>query len=418
MRRILLSAGAAVALLALAPAARSQDDTDKVVLKKRASEWATILRTDKNPKVRRRAVIALDLAGPKTRKVFEVVGTAVREDKDEQVRKAAAQVLGRLGAKAREMKEANSGLKFAFPAGVDALVFALQRDKSDAVRELAATALGRFGPEARSAVFPLAAALKDSSPVVRAAAADALGDIGADARQAVADLADAVRNNKGKEGLRVRANAVSSLGRLGERAGRGVPALCALLAEPDETDDAARQAQSELRRATADALGAIGDPSALPALGKALESAMVLQEVTVGMRKRKQPKDEVLTRALMAAINRFGPERKVLVPTLVKATSPSQDKFVRGQAMHALGRLGKHLGDSRKAAIAGLRQGLADQAAEVRLAAIVALRELGPGVIGDELKAVRAELVLAKNAPEKLISDAAEATIKELDRKP
>ena len=59
-----LAVGAGLVLLLLAGSARPQDDTDKVVAGKRASEWLTLLSTAK--KVNSAALIALKLAGPQT----------------------------------------------------------------------------------------------------------------------------------------------------------------------------------------------------------------------------------------------------------------------------------------------------------------------------------------------------------------
>src|SRR5437764_237336 len=98
MRHAMLSLGACLALLAAAGPARPQDDTDRVVRGKKASEWMTVLRTDKDARSRRIALIALDIAGPQTRKVFDVVGATLRDDKDPAIRRGAALLIGKLGA--------------------------------------------------------------------------------------------------------------------------------------------------------------------------------------------------------------------------------------------------------------------------------------------------------------------------------
>jgi HEAT repeat protein len=406
MRAATLFLGAGLALLFLAGSARSQDDTDKVVFKKKASEWLTILRTDKQVIQRRRALIALNAAGPHTRKVFDGLGTALREDTEEIVRRTAAQVIGQLGAKVQEGNE-----KVPLKAGVDALAFAVRKDKSPTVREAAANALGRISaagepmqtPPTKDAVGDLAAALKDSSLDVRAAAADALGALGPHAKEAVAELAQAVRDNKDQ--VRVRSYAVIALGRIGTEARQAIPALVEILNEKDLPKSPAEpsRAQAELRRAAVEALGAIRHPSALDPLATFFE-------------KRVEAKDATLAQAAISAINRFGLERRNVLPVLVKALAPGQDTEVRCQAMHAVSQLGRDLGSSRKTVITELRRGMKDKVSEVRLAAILGLGELGPEVLGDDLDAIKAELKLASRSGQKAIDEAAAAALKQLSK--
>src|SRR5260370_37336324 len=91
-----------ILVLAILPIQAQDDETDKTVFGKRASEWMKILRESNEVLQRRKALLALESAGPQTRKVFEEVGSALRLDKEEIVRQQAAGVLGRLGAKAQD----------------------------------------------------------------------------------------------------------------------------------------------------------------------------------------------------------------------------------------------------------------------------------------------------------------------------
>ena len=407
MRAAALSLGAGLALLFFAGAARPQDDTDKIVFKKRASEWLAILRNDKKVIQRRRALIALTAAGPKTRKVFEGLGTALREDPEEIVRRTAAQVIGQLGAKALESND-----KIPIKAGVDALAFALRKDKSPAVREAAANALARISspiegvtdaPPSKDAVGALAAALKDDNFDVRAAAADALGALGRHAQDAVPELTQAVRDNKDQ--VRVRSYAVIALGRIGKEAQPGISALLEILKEKDlpPSKPEPRRAQADLRRSAVEALGAIGHLSALEPL-----AAFFTERVKAG--------DATLAQAAISAINRFGLERRNVLPVLVAALAPGQDVGVRCQAMHAVSQLGRDLGSSRKTVIMELRRGIKDKVSEVRLAAILALGELGSEVLADDLPAIKADLKLASRSGQKAIDEAAAAALKQLDK--
>jgi HEAT repeat protein len=427
MRHVMLSVGACLALLTVSGTARPQDDTDRTVRGKKASEWLQILRTDKDLRNRRTALIALEIAGPQTRKIFDTIGAALREDKEVAIRQAAALTLGRLGTKALD-----SRARINVEAGVDALSYSVKKDKAATVREAAATSLGRMARVSREAAAllkdtapGLAAALKDENSDVRIAAADALGALGVEARDAVGDLTQAVRDNKGKEGIRVRTYLVSALGRIGKTASQAVNVLVdqAFEAEPANTPP---EVHAELRRAAVTALGLIGNPEALPPLAKILEDAMTIRETRIkdekGERVLRQVKDLQMSRVAMTAINRFGFERKTILPTLLKGMAIEQDQFVRCQAIHAIGQLGKELGPDlggqRKTVLPALRNGISDKISDVSLASILAFGEMGRDVLGDDLKLVRDDLQRAKRAPLREISEAASSVLKQLDAKP
>lgn len=145
----------------------------------------------------------------------------------------------------------------------------LLSDKDEFVRQEAAYALGKT--RSKSAVAPLIERLNlDKKDGVRGAAAIALGQIGDEA--AVVSLAQVLspqldapnsskaRKNKKRENVFVLRAAARSLGQIASRA--GVPALLAIIED--------EQAEDDVRREAAEALGLIGDPSALPALQKLL----------------------------------------------------------------------------------------------------------------------------------------------------
>ncbi len=429
MRHATLSVGACLALLAAAGIARPQDETDRIVRGKKASEWMQILRTHKEPRTRRIALIALDQAGPQTRKIFSTIGAALRDDKEIAVRRGAALTLGRLGSKALDERTL---INIPIVAGVEALAFAIKSDKSPEVRKDAATSLAMIAgtagtrkedapAEVRATVPTLAAALKDESPDVRVAAADALGAIGSDADKAVNALVQAVRDNKGKEGIPVRTAVVSALGRIGKPASSAVDILIdqAFEAEPAGVSP---KAHAELRRDAVISLGQIGNPEVLPSLAKLLDDAMTLTSRKVkdnrGEHVLREVKDREMSQVAMTAINRFGFERKSVLPTLVKATAIEQDEKVRCQAFHAIGQLGKELGaelgGQRKAVLTAFRNGMADKINNVRLASILSLGELGREIIGPDYEVVRDDLKRAARSPQRAISDAATTVLKQL----
>src|SRR5262249_16663520 len=93
-----------------------------------------------------------------------------------------------------------------------------------------------------------------------------------------------------------------------------------------------------------------------------------------------------------------------------------QDRFIRCEAMHALSQLGKDLDAHRKPVVDILRRSLGDKLSEVRLAAILALGELGPDVLGEETGKILEDLKPLRRSGEKAIAEAAEATSKRLEK--
>ncbi len=151
-------------------------------------------------------------------------------------------------------------------------------------RQKAARALAALGPSARSAAPALAAGLKDSSTAQQIACARALGKIGPDARPAVPELS--ARTGK-SENPELRMAAIEALGAIGDPS--ALSALDATLLDDDLKvrrsaaralalmGPAARPSVpaliSSLKHGNEDAaqaLGKIKDPEAVPALTEAL----------------------------------------------------------------------------------------------------------------------------------------------------
>lgn len=144
----------------------------------------------------------------------------------------------------------------------------LLKDKQEFVRREAAFALGDTRHRsATSALIDLL--LQDKKPAVRAAAAVALGQIGDEAAlptlsQVITGETSKKKKSKNSEEEFVVRSAVRSLGQIGSRA--SVATLIEVLADDSNSLDTRREA--------ADALGAIGDPAALPALQTAAQSSV------------------------------------------------------------------------------------------------------------------------------------------------
>jgi len=140
------------------------------------------------------------------------------------------------------------------------------KDKSEFVRREMASALGET--RSRSAVQPLTEVLASDKEVsVRTAAAVALGEIGDEAAvpalaRTISGVSPAKKSKKREDDFVVR-SAAQSLGKIRSRA--GVEVLLAALT--DETNS------PDVRRAAAEALGLIGDPSATTALQKSVSAS-------------------------------------------------------------------------------------------------------------------------------------------------
>lgn len=196
------------------------------------AHWSTRLKSSSEEE---RRDAAMQLARLKGETAFAALASAVN-DTSPQVRAAVAAALAERGDE----------------SAVPILATRLAKDKDKFVRKTIAYALGRFHGGERTAA--LATALLDRELEIRAAAAVSLGDH-PDAG-AVASLASALSDKNDF----VRAQAARALGVNGRSAAQTVTALIALLT---------KDVDSEVKRQAANALGQIGERSALPALHRA-----------------------------------------------------------------------------------------------------------------------------------------------------
>jgi len=207
-------------------------------------------------------------------------------DKDPYVRRVSFECLGRLG---EDAKEAIPFLKRAVndsvPSNrmychraltqitgeenphVDHIASYLMDDEPEN-RRLAATLLKYYGPLAKSSCQDLLRCVRDNDVQVRINAIAALGAVGVGSKEIISGLIEALESDKHRE---VRRAAASSLGEIGPRARKAVPALAKILRE------AHAPPKSKGRRTgwwvAAHALGEIGGDEALSVLSKALKNA-------------------------------------------------------------------------------------------------------------------------------------------------
>ena len=414
-------------LAAVAGCVRADDD-DPVLRGRKLSEWLEMLRGERAEtsrqvavgaigsaagqrtlwqpgmmQMRRAALLAVEVSGPKNRQVFPALVAILADDPEEKIREGAALSLGRMAG--RMVEEAKENSRRTDPEGFrdkkykedklpligvrDGLATALRGDKSPRVREACATSLGKLEWSASLAVPALAQALKDDNLGVRSAAVEALRRIGDDAAQALPALQDVLKDDKGDR--LIRAQAAQALGRLGPDAPVDLELLLKVWHDP--------AAPTEVRADVAEALGALKKTSAAIDLGNELANPKNATEVR---------------RAAAVTLDGFGSDARPAVGQL-RAALKDEDKFVRSLAMHSLGKI-KDFGEERKNVVKDLVAGLSDRVLEVRVAAVETLAALGADGLGDDLAAVVERLTETKRDGQKAVREAAADALKKLGK--
>jgi HEAT repeat protein len=381
-----------LSLLALSPKLLA-DGEEPSVGGKKLSEWLTQLQDGKSSKDRRRAAIAVDLIGAtRSRKVVPALIKALREDREPEVREKAAIGIGKgasaiLNAAREEKKEELPRIDDAR----DALCVALRSDSSEKVRESAARGLAILGADARGAAGPLGTALKDASPNVVAGAADALRRLGKEAAEAQGELLVLLANKKADP--QVRATAAFTLGQIAPEPREVLPTFKDVLGEP--------KAAPALVKSVIESIGKLGR-----------EGAELIPAVTALLNAKETPPDARL--AVVTMLDGLGPDAKTALPALIPVTKDS-DRYVRGMALHAIGRLGKEIEPQRKPTVEAVLAALEDSSAEVRLAAIECLVALGvDGLHTETTEAVKRLRELSERETRKEVREAAVAAMEKI----
>jgi HEAT repeat protein len=309
---------------------------DESVLGKTRSQWLELLKSGKQTKLRRAALIALEVLGPKTAGVTDGIIEALDKDADAEVRRDAAQTLARMGADAK--------------GAVDALADALKKDKDGSVREASARGLGRLAAQVDTQTFILAGALTDADAGTRAAAAETLNALGDKARIALPQLLKVLADKKAD--AIPREYAARIMGRLDSETKTTVPALAAVCVD--------KQAPLKVRETAVDALARLGTA--------AEETAEPLARIV-------QAKDEkpALRRSAVVALGKIGIKAALGWPALQNALRDN-DNGLRYQAIRLAGALAK---DDKAIVPALADSALKDENVENRLAAIQELGQLG-----------------------------------------
>jgi HEAT repeat protein len=394
-RRILGMLLICVAFACQSPSACAADE-EPSFLDKKLSHWLGLLETGKDAKTRRRGVIAVEQIGPASKKVLPALVKAM-QDKEPIVRKAATRAVGRTVAKTVELVRSKKEDPPRFDAARDALAAALRTDKEPEVREAAALAIGDLGGEAKPVLGTLTQALKDKDAATVKAAASSMRRIGPAARDAQAELWVLLADKKADKGART--DAAIALGQIGPDVKPALPVLEEVLADA--------KADAFLRKAVADSLGKMGKDAA--------DSSAALGAVLTA-----KDSPNALRLAAVNALDQFGPEAKAAIPALIAAvadpalvkTFGENARFIRGQALHALGQMGKELDKKRAEAVKAILAASEDPSVEVCVAAIETLAVMYlDGYGGLQADVVKRLDAIVRREGRKSIRDAAEAAL-------
>jgi HEAT repeat protein len=376
-------------------------------LGKKLSAWISDLETGKDAKARRRGLIGIEQIGPNaSRNVVPALLKALREDKDADVRAAAARSLGRVVAKWLDKARADKKEELPkFEPARDALASALRTEKEDAVREAAALALSEFAPDARGVIASLSNALKDKhTPTVRASIS-ALRRMGKDARDVEPEVRELLANAKADPEARV--EAATCLGQFLVDMPRCLPIFLDIVKDP--------KAAPALRKAVIDTLGKQGKDGA--------DSTAALAFVLMSKEKDVTPELRI---AAVTALNQFDSAAKEAIPALIKVIDDLElnkimgdnARFLRPQAMHALGKMAKDLDTHRKQAVLALIKATDDPNVDVCVSAIETLGVLAAdGFAGEREEVIKKFEAILVREGRKAIRDAVTASQAKLNPK-
>jgi HEAT repeat protein len=271
---------------------------------------------------------------------------AALSHKDASVRRSAAFALGKMGVGAQ-------------PA-VGKLVKRLETDGDAGVREAAAAAIGDIVLEVRGGekglevprLLPIVQkALNDPDPRVQRSAAYAIGTMGGAAKPAADALMEVLKDNK--KNACVRQNAAWALGQIGSEGGeQAAAALCEALGDRDPL----------VKRDAAGALGAVGRPAAVGAVGPLLDLV------------QREKDDVVLKTALDSLTHLVGEEHRKIPTESLEKLLTHPDEEVQRSAAFVLAGIG---GDKAVPALPVLCKALKDDDVEVQGLAAAALAEIG-----------------------------------------
>lgn len=345
-------------------------DEERKPLGKSRDQWIAILKKDKNVKLRRAALIILDVEfGPKERGVLSAITEALQKDDSAELRKEAAQILGRMAGDAKMA---------VLPLGE-----AATRDKAPEVRAAAARALGGpMAPHAKPALPLLVEGLKDADPAARAAIASTLKDLGTECHLIIPQIMTAIKDKDSDRFTQF--YLIQLLSKFEDESTRIIPLFIDIVTQAN--------AHPLVREAAIDGL------HRLNAVTAPVQSA--LEQV---LKDTKAPSS--LRCSAAGLLTRIGGDARALWPT-VKGLLTSTDKALKIQAIRLAGKLGKDEAEVIPALVART----SDEHLESRLAAIQELGLLGP--LARDAEAVLVNI--ARNDTRGAVREAAAVAVKKI----
>jgi hypothetical protein len=373
--------------LSLASAARAQEDP--LIADRKLSEWLKMLREEKEPAARYRAILALEVAGPRAKGVLQGLFDALANEKnDAETRREVARTLGRMGPEAK--------------GAAEALGVALKNDKADAVKEAAAKALGgRMAEKGHTQVLVLASALLTKHEGTRVAAAESLRDLGDKARAALPQLLDVLKNKDLDRFSRL--YVAQLLGKLPDDVDKTVPVLIDVVEET--------AAHISLREAAVESLGQLKADGGIRTLGRVLMVTINLVPAVAGVAYSAKSNDNdpvEIRRAAAVALLKMGSKARSAWPILEASMLIDPDTYVRSQVIRVAGALGR---EESSAVPALVEACLKDANPDNRVAAIQELGALGR--VAFSAKQTLAQI--ARDDGRQAVRDAAARALKKIE---
>jgi HEAT repeat protein len=332
------------------------------------------------------ACLALSEVGPDAEPAVPTLRLLLDKNKNPEIRREAVMSLGAIGP--------------ASAPAVPALVAVLDQD-DPAMRLSGAYALGQIGPAAKAATGPLREFVDGNQPVfLRTLSVWALARINPDDKEAVGKAVPMLLDALGSREPRLRAMASRALGDLHVDPALLMPTLLKLLDRP----------RGENVSEVLNVLAGLGEP-AVPGLVKALnfkeaqpKAAAMLARIgpaakaaTPALIEVVQTGDPIARHEALLALGAIGPAAKAVVPTAIKALQDS-DPNVRYSACYALGKIGPPALAARDA----LQKQLADNDSFLSLVSAWALARIDPDCSDTAPKSVPL-LIQALKEPEPMI---------------
>lgn len=381
--------------LFLAPSVLAEDKKEPKYQGKTVREWVRLVQTTTDQYERYRAIKVLGKVGPEAKAVVPALIRILGDKRHGWATAYAAQdTLANIGpdaasggpvlikAQVRFCKLGDDEffqkvLKKVGPGAVKHIITSLVQEEDDEYREVAVYNLGRFGTSAvTSAVSSMMDALKSKDHQVRSRAASTLGEIGPKAEKAIPALVQVAQD----QSTNVRVHVLEALGTIGK-------------ADPGVVDALTRALEDK---------GTMVRVQATTALGQIAPNN---NRITTALLKALDDKEIVVRVEAIRALGKISPANNTIATAILKALD-DKETLVRETVVDVIGR------STNKTILSGLLKALKDRESEVRWSALRELGRLSPSqaqLIGTPQEMATILRDISKNDPDPdLREDAAE----------